>query len=211
MAYRSAILDSYLDSHASAEDPILAALSRETFLKIQMPQMLSGHVQGLFLESISRMIVPRRILEIGTFTGYSTICLAKGLADDGIIYTLDINEELEPLFSKYFALSGLDKKIKFIAGNALKTIPAIDEQFDIVFIDADKMNYINYYDLIIDKVRSGGYILSDNVLWSAKVLEEKKDKETELIHQFNQKLAADPRIQNVIIPIRDGINLARKL
>ena len=211
MAYTSPILDSYLETNASAEDPTLAALSRETFLKIQMPQMLSGHVQGLFLENISRMIVPRRILEIGTFTGYSTICLAKGLTADGIIYTLDINEELEPLFSKYFTLSGLDKKIKFIAGNALKTIPAIDEQFDIVFIDADKMNYINYYDLIIDKVRTGGYILSDNVLWSGKVLEEKKDKETELIHQFNKKLAADPRIQNVIIPIRDGINLARKL
>ena len=211
MAYTSVILDSYLESNASAEDPVLAALSRETFLKIQMPQMLSGHVQGLFLENISRMIVPRRILEIGTFTGYSTICLAKGLSDDGIIYTLDINEELEPLFSKYFVQSGLDKKIKFIAGNALKTIPALDEQFDIVFIDADKMNYINYYDLIIDKVRSGGYILSDNVLWSGKVLEEKRDKETELIHQFNQKLAADPRIQNVIIPVRDGINLARKL
>ena len=157
------------------------------------------------------MIVPRRILEIGTFTGYSTICLAKGLADDGIIYTLDINEELEPLFSKYFALSGLDKKIKFIAGNALKTIPEIDEQFDIVFIDADKMNYINYYDLIIDKVKPGGYILTDNVLWSGKVLEEKRDKETELIYQFNKKLATDSRIQNVIIPVRDGINLARKL
>ena len=211
MAYTSAILDSYLESNASIEDPILAALSRETFLKIQMPQMLSGHVQGLFLENISRMIVPRRILEIGTFTGYSTICLAKGLADDGIIYTLDINEELEPLFSKYFALSGLDKKIKFIAGNALKTIPEIDEQFDIVFIDADKMNYINYYDLIIDKVKPGGYILTDNVLWSGKVLEEKRDKETELIYQFNKKLATDSRIQNVIIPIRDGINLARKL
>jgi len=211
MAYTSAILDSYLDSHASAEDPLLTALSRETFLKIQMPQMLSGHVQGLFLENISRMIVPHRILEIGTFTGYSTICLAKGLADDGIIYTLDINEELEPLFSKYFVQSGLDKKIKFIPGNALKTIPEINEQFDIVFIDADKMNYINYYDLIIDKVRSGGYILTDNVLWSGKVMEEKKDKETELIHQFNIKLAADPRIQNVIIPIRDGINFARKL
>ena len=211
MAYTSAILDSYLETHASPEDPILAALSRETFLKVQMPQMLSGHVQGLFLEMLSRMIVPRRILEIGTFTGYSTICLAKGLSDDGILYTLDINEELEPIFSKYFAQSRLDKKIKFIPGNALKTIPEINEQFDIVFIDADKMNYINYYDLIIDRVRQGGYILSDNVLWSGRVLEEKRDKETENIHQFNKKLAADPRIQNVIVPIRDGINLARKL
>ena len=211
MAFTSAILDSYVETHASAEDPILTALSRETFLKVQMPQMLSGHVQGLFLEMLSRMIVPRRILEIGTFTGYSTICLAKGLAEDGILYTLDINEELEPIFSKYFAQSGLDKKIKFIPGNAVKTIPEINEQFDIVFIDADKMNYINYYDLIIDRVRPGGYILSDNVLWSGRVLEDKKDKETENIHQFNKKLAADPRIQNVIVPIRDGINLARKL
>ena len=132
------------------------------------------------------MIVPRRILEIGTFTGYSTICLAKGLSEDGILYTLDINEELEPIFSKYFIQSGFDKKIKFIAGNALKTIPEINEQFDIVFIDADKMNYINYYDLIIEKVKPGGYILSDNVLWSGKVLEEKKDKETQNIHLFNQ-------------------------
>ena len=211
MAFTSPILDSYLESNASGEDPILVELSRETFLKVQMPQMLSGHVQGLFLENISRMIVPRRILEIGTFTGYATICLAKGLADDGLLYTLDINEELEPIFSKYFTRSGLDKKIKFIPGNAIKTIPTIDEEFDIVFIDADKMNYINYYDLIIDKVKRGGYIITDNVLWSGKVLEEKKDKETENIHQFNIKLATDPRIQNVIIPIRDGVNLARKL
>ena len=211
MAFTSPILDSYLESNASAEDPILAELSRETFLKVQMPQMLSGHVQGLFLETISRMIVPRRILEIGTFTGYATICLAKGLANDGLLYTLDINEELEPIFSKYFTRSGLNKKIKFIPGNAIKTIPTIDEEFDIVFIDADKMNYINYYDLIIDKVKRGGYIITDNVLWSGKVLEEKKDKETENIHQFNIKLAADPRIQNVIVPMRDGVNLARKL
>ncbi len=211
MAFTSATLDTYLETNASAEDPILADLSRETFLKVQMPQMLSGHVQGLFLENLSRMISPRRILEIGTYTGYSTICLAKGLTEDGIMYTLDINEELESIFAKYFVRAELDHKIKFIAGNAIQTIPTIHEEFDIVFIDADKMNYINYYDLIIDKVKAGGYIITDNVLWSGKVLEEKKDKETENIHQFNRKLANDPRIQNVIIPIRDGINLARKL
>jgi predicted O-methyltransferase YrrM len=211
MSYTSKSLDSYLEALASQEDPLLAELFRETFLKVQMPHMVSGHVQGLFLENLSRMIAPRRILEIGTFTGYSTICLAKGLSQDGLLYTLDINEELEPIFSKYFLRSGLDKKIKFIAGNALKTIPEINEVFDLVFIDADKMNYAHYYDLVIDRVRPGGYILSDNVLWSGKVLEEKKDKETENIHQFNVKLASDPRIQNIIIPIRDGINLARKL
>jgi caffeoyl-CoA O-methyltransferase len=211
MAYTSAILDQYVSSHASAEDPLLAELNRETYLKVQMPQMLSGHVQGLFLETISRMIQPRRILEIGTFTGYAAICLAKGLTDDGILYTLDINEELEPLFSKYFTKFNFENKIKFIAGNALKTIPEINEEFDLVFIDADKMNYSNYYDLVIGKVKKGGYILSDNVLWSGKVLEDKKDKETTAINQFNKKLAGDSRVQNVIIPIRDGINIARKL
>jgi predicted O-methyltransferase YrrM len=211
MAFTSEVLETYLSANASAEDPILTELAHETHLKIQMPQMLSGHVQGLFLEMLSKMIVPRRILEIGTFTGYATICLAKGLPPDGLLYTLDINEELEPLFSKYFIKSGLDKKIKFIAGNAIKNIPEIDEQFDLVFIDADKMNYSNYYDLVIDKVRPGGYILSDNVLWSGKVLDrEKQDKETVAIRDFNQKLRNDPRIQNVIVPIRDGIHMARK-
>lgn len=211
MSYSPEILDNYLQAHSSAEDPLLTELTRETFVKVQMPHMLSGHVQGIFLEIISRMIVPRRILEIGTFTGYATICLAKGLAEDGLLYTLDINEELEPIFTKYFTKAGLENKIKFIPGNALQTISAINETFDIVFIDADKMNYINYYDLVIDKVRKGGYILSDNVLWNGKVLQDKKDKETELIHQFNIKLTNDPRVQNTIIPIRDGINIARKL
>ena len=194
MAYTSEILDKYLELHASAEDPLLAALSRETYLKMQMPQMVSGHVQGLFLEMISRMVRPRRILEIGTFTGYSTICLAKGLTADGIIYTLDINEELEPFFTPYFIRSGLSEKIKFISGSGLDTIPGIREEFDLVFIDADKMNYANYYDLVIDKVKSGGYILSDNVLWSGKVMEDKKDRETQSIHDFNNKLKNDHRV-----------------
>jgi predicted O-methyltransferase YrrM len=211
MSYTSDILDRYLEAHASDEDKVLSDVSRETFLKVQMPHMCSGHVQGIFIEMISRMIRPRRILEIGTFTGYATICLAKGLTDDGILYTLDINEELEPIFQKYFDQSGLADKIRFISGNALQTIPRIDEKFDLVFIDADKHNYAKYYDLIIDKVNPGGYILSDNVLWSGKVLEDKMDKDTLNIHRFNEKLKADPRIQNVIIPIRDGINLARKL
>lgn len=211
MAFTSEILDKYLETNSSDEDPILKDVSRETYLKTQMPQMCSGHVQGVFLEMMSRMIKPRRILEIGTFTGYATISLAKGLTEDGILYTLDINEELEPIFSKYFIQSGLADKIKFISGNALNNIPNIDEKFDLVFIDADKVNYSNYYDLVIDKVNTGGYILSDNVLWSGKVLEEKKDKDTLNIHLFNEKLKADPRIQNVIVPIRDGVNLARKL
>ena len=211
MSFNPDILEKYLSANSCSEDPVLAALSRESYLKVQMPHMVSGHVQGLFLEMLSQMIVPRRILEIGTFTGYATICLAKGLANDGLIYTLDINEELETIFSKYFIQSGLENKIKFIAGPALKTIPDLDEVFDLVLIDADKANYANYYDLVIDKVRPGGYILSDNVLWSGKVLNEVKDKDAQNIHDYNKKLSRDKRIKCFMLPIRDGINIARKI
>ncbi len=211
MAFTPEILNSYLDTQAAAEDPLLAEVSRETYLKVQMPHMCSGHVQGIFLEMISRMVRPRRILEIGTFTGYATLCLAKGLADDGILYTLDINEELEPIFGKYFQRSGMADKIRFIPGNALDTIPAIDDRFDLVFIDADKVNYPHYFDLVIDKVNPGGYILSDNVLRDGKVLLENKDRDGLNMHLYNQKLATDPRVQTVIIPIRDGVSFARKL
>jgi predicted O-methyltransferase YrrM len=204
-------LEQYLSKHSSAEDPILAALSRETYLKVQMPHMASGHVQGIFLEFLSRMIQPKRILEIGTFTGYATICLAKGLAPEGLLYTLDINEELETIFSKYFEQSGLSDKIRFIPGSALQTIPTIQDKFDLVFIDADKANYAAYYDLVIDKLNIGGYILSDNILWSGKVLEEKQDKDTQNIQRYNEKLQADPRIQTVIVPIRDGVSIARRI
>ncbi len=211
MAFSPDILNHYLDAQSSTEDPLLSDVSRETYLKVQMPHMCSGHVQGIFLEMISRMVRPRRILEIGTFTGYATLCLAKGLADDGILYTLDINEELEPIFGKYFQRSGMVDKIKFIPGNALETIPAIDDTFDLVFIDADKVNYSRYYDLVIDRINPGGYILSDNVLRDGKVLEEHKDKDGLNMHLYNEKLAADPRVQTVIIPIRDGVSFARKL
>lgn len=211
MAFSPEILNSYLDTQAAAEDPLLAEVSRETYLKVQMPHMCSGHVQGIFLEMISRMVRPRRILEIGTFTGYATLCLAKGLADDGILYTLDINEELEPIFGKYFQRSGMADKIRFIPGNALETIPAINDRFDLVFIDADKVNYPHYFDLVVDKVNAGGYILSDNVLRDGKVLLENKDKDGLNMHLYNQKLATDPRVQTVIIPIRDGVSFARKL
>lgn len=211
MAFSPEILNTYLDTQAAAEDPLLAEVSRETYLKVQMPHMCSGHVQGIFLEMISRMVRPRRILEIGTFTGYATLCLTKGLADDGILYTLDINEELEPIFGKYFQRSGMADKIRFIPGNALDTIPAINDRFDLVFIDADKVNYPHYFDLVIDKVNPGGYILSDNVLRDGKVLQENKDKDGLNMHLYNQKLATDPRVQTVIIPIRDGVSFARKL
>jgi caffeoyl-CoA O-methyltransferase len=203
-------LENYIAQHSSRENEVLAELSRETHLKIQMPQMVSGNLQGQFLTMLSSLIQPKRILEIGTFTGYSAICLAKGLTADGILYTLDINEELAPMCARYFEKAGLSPKIKHLTGDARQIIPTLNEMFDLVFIDADKINYANYYNLIFDKVRTGGYIVADNVLWSGKVLEEKKDKDTLAIHQYNEMVANDKRVTNFILPLRDGLNIVQK-
>lgn len=175
-----------------------------------MPQMLSGHVQGNFLSLLSTLVQPKRILEIGTFTGYATICLAKGLSNDGLLYTIDINQELEHICNKYFEKAGLRKKIISLYGNAMQLIPDLNEIFDLVFIDADKANYSNYYDLVSDKVEPGGLIIADNVLWSGKVLDEKKDKDTVAIDNFNQKVQDDNRVENVLISVRDGLMIVRK-
>lgn len=207
----SSPIETYITQHSSAEDEVLRELSRETHLKVQMPQMVSGNMQGQFLEMFSRMLQPKCILEIGTFTGYSAICLAKGLAASGLLYTIDVNEELQPMCARYFEKANLPSKIKHLIGDARKIIPELNETFDLVFIDADKINYANYYDLVIDKLRRGGFIIADNVLWSGKVLDEKKDKDTLAIHQFNQKLADDNRVRNFILPLRDGLNIAQKL
>lgn len=207
----SPAIEKYIKENSTPEDVVLQELTRETHLKIQMPQMLSGHLQGLFLEFVSRMVQPRRILEIGTFTGYSAICLAKGLTDDGLLYTIDINDELEPINTKYFEKAGISNKVKRISGDAKKLVADIDETFDIVFIDADKQNYAAYFDLVIDKVRKGGYIIADNVLWSGKVVEENKNKDTQAIHDYNQQVVKDPRVINYILPLRDGLNIAQKI
>jgi caffeoyl-CoA O-methyltransferase len=207
----SSEIENYIEAFSSKEDAVLTELSRETHLKVPMPQMLSGNVQGQLLQMISALIQPKRILEIGTYTGYSAICLAKGLSNDGLLYTLDINEELQPMCEKYFAKANLSSKIKQLIGDAQKLIPELNETFDLVFIDADKVNYSNYYDLVFDKVRAGGYVIADNVLWSGKVIEEKKDKDTLAIHQYNQKLAADKRVKSFILSLRDGLNIAQKL
>ena len=167
-------IETYITQNSSPEDEVLCELKRETYLKVQMPQMLSGNIQGRFLETISRCMQPKRILEIGTFTGYSAICLAQGLSKDGLLYTIDINEELQEMVSKYFAKANLTGKIKQLIGDARKLIPELNEIFDLVFIDADKTSYPLYYDLVFDKVRTGGYIIADNVLWSGKVIEEKR-------------------------------------
>ncbi|MES2620078.1 MAG: O-methyltransferase [Bacteroidota bacterium] len=204
-------LENYIEQFSSPEDDVLRELSRETHLKIQMPQMVSGNMQGQFLEMISRLIQPKRILEVGTFTGYSAICLAKGLVNDGLLYTIDVNEELQPMCARYFEKANLSSKIKQLLGDATKIIPELNETFDLVFIDADKVNYSNYYDLVFDKVRVGGYIVADNVLWSGKIVEDKKDKDTLAIHQYNQKVSSDVRVKNFILSLRDGLNIAQKI
>jgi caffeoyl-CoA O-methyltransferase len=207
----SADLEQYIEKHSSPEESVLQQLNRETHLKVQMPQMLSGHSQGQFLEMVSRMCQPKRILEIGTYTGYSGICLAKGLSADGLLYTIDINEELQPMVEQYFAKAGLSNKVKQLIGDAREIIPTLNETFDLVFIDADKVNYSAYYDLVFDKVRTGGYIIADNVLWSGKVLLENKDKDTLAIDTYNKKVCADKRVETFILSLRDGLNIARKL
>ena len=202
----------YSNSFSKAEDSVLKELDRETHLKFLSPRMLSGHLQGNLLTFISKLIKPKNILEIGTFTGYSAICLAKGLAENGKLTTIDANPEIESIARKYFEKSGLQNKINLLIGNAIELIPSIYDKFNLVFIDADKKNYSNYFDLIIEKVESGGIIIADNVLWSGKVLKnvQTMDKETLAIHQFNAKIQNDNRVENLLLPIRDGIMLIRK-
>ncbi|MEJ4089469.1 O-methyltransferase [Galbibacter orientalis] len=211
MHFLSDAIEDYVTNHSEDEPAILKELDRETNLKTLQPRMLSGHFQGRILSVLSKIINPNTILEIGTFTGYSAICLAEGLAKDGMLHTIDINEELYVFQQKYFEKSGLKDQIKQYTGDALEIIPKIEAKFDLVFIDADKPNYVNYFDLIIDKMNSGGVILSDNVLWSGKVVEKLKkgDKSTEALLEYNKKLKEDPRIETVLLPIRDGLTVSR--
>ena len=206
-------IETYITDHTSPEDDLLKRLNRETHLKVLNPRMLSGHVQGRFLEMISKMIRPQRILEIGTYTGYSAICLAKGLAGNGILHTIEVNPELEEFAKKYFREAGLESQIVQHGGNALELIPQIDETFDLVFIDAAKESYLDYYHLIFDKVRKGGFILADNALWDGKVVDpnQVQDKETQGIIAFNDFIRKDDRVENVLLSLRDGIMIIRKL
>lgn len=203
-------LQNLLLQYCEPESELLQRINRETNLKVLMPRMLSGHYQGRVLSMLSKLIRPERILEIGTFTGYATLCLAEGLAQDGKLYTLDINLELEDMVRKNFADSAYEKQIVYLLGDAMQNIPQLDEVFDLVFIDADKKNNGNYYDLIIDKVRPGGLIIVDNVLWSGKVLTNQQDKDTRNIVTFNDKIATDPLVEKLILPVRDGLFIIRK-
>jgi len=205
-------IENYALRHSRPETDVLKKLNRETHAKIMMPRMLSGHMQGNVLSLFSKMIRPQQILEIGTYTGYSAICLAEGLQQNGKLHTIDINEELEQMVRSYFQEAGLTNKINYYLGNALTIIPAIKETFDIVFIDADKKNYSAYYDLVFDKVKSGGYIIADNVLWSGKVLDDpsKMDTDTKAMDVYNKKIHSDERVEQMLLPIRDGLMIARK-
>ncbi len=203
----------YARQHSSTEDEVLAALNRETHLRTVYPNMLSGHLQGKFLEMISRLLTPRRILEIGTFTGYSAICMARGLPEGGLLHTIDINDETMVIAKKYIHLASLEDKIVLHTGNALDILSNFEETFDLVFIDADKPRYISYYNAVFDKLRVGGVILADNVLWGGKVLNENKfpDRETKGILDFNTFVLEDSRVEKVMIPLRDGLLMIRKV
>lgn len=202
----------YSISKSEKESKLLNDLYRETYLKVLNPRMISGHYQGRILSLISKIISPKKILEIGTYTGYSAICLCEGMDKDGILHTIDNNKELVKIQNKYFKKANLTNKIVQHSGDAKNIIPTIEEEFDIVFIDADKESYPEYYDLIINKVRSGGIIIADNILWSGKILEkvEKDDQATKSIIEFNNKIIEDDRVKNIILPIRDGLNIVRK-
>lgn len=200
----------YLEQYCEPEPELLKHIDRETNLKVLMPRMVSGHYQGRVISLLTKLVNPKNILEIGTFTGYATLCFAEGLAEDGKIITLDINEELEDRVRGYFAQSAYADKIDYRIGNAMEIIPTLKETFDMVFIDADKKNNLNYYHLVFNQVKPGGLIIVDNVLWSGKVVAQKEDKDTSNIINFNDEIAKDQSVEKLILPVRDGLFIIRK-
>ncbi len=204
-------LQMYLEDHCDPEPPELQKINRETYLKVLQPHMLSGHYQGRLLGMLSKMMQPKSILEIGTFTGYSTICLAEGLADDGIIHTIEINREMEEMLNQHYKSTNVEKKVKQYFGPAAQIIVEIKENnFDLAFIDADKRNNLHYFQLVIEKIRSGGLIIIDNVLWKGKVYGAENDTDTRLIRELNDHITQDTRVEKLILPVRDGVMLIRK-
>ncbi|MGZ3873909.1 MAG: O-methyltransferase [Mucilaginibacter sp.] len=204
-------LQTYLDEHCEPEPELLQSINRETYLKVLRPHMLSGHYQGRLLSFLSKMVQPHRILEVGTFTGYATICLAEGLTADGLIHTIEVNPELEEMLNSHFRSTNVGKKIKLHFGEATAIIPDLDvNNWDLVFIDADKKNNYTYFELVFNKVRSGGLIIIDNVLWKGKVYGEENDTDTQLIRKLNDQIAADTRVEKLILPVRDGLLIIRK-
>lgn len=214
MEFISSELVKYVEAHSQSETDLLKKIDRETHVEVLRPRMLSGHLQGRVLSILTKMIAPKAILEIGTYTGYSALCMAEGLTQDGKIITIDKNEELEDRVKSYFSESEYTSQIDFRIGNALEIIPLLKENFDLVFIDADKTNYLNYYTLIIDKLASGSFIIADNVLWSGKVINKATsdtDEDTLALLEFNELIQKDSRVENVLFPIRDGLMIIRKI
>jgi len=201
----------YALSYTQSESVLLKKLNRETWAKVMTPRMLSGHLQGRILSMFSKMISPENILEIGTYTGYSALCMAEGITKNGKLHTIDSNEEVFEFARRYFEQSEYNENIIQHTGNALEIIPKLDTEFQLVFIDADKENYSNYFDLVFKKLSVGGYIIADNVLWSGKVLQENKDKETMALVSYNKNIHRDKRVENILMPIRDGLMICRKI
>lgn len=207
-----AAIENYCEEHTTEEGNVLRKLSRETNLKVMMPRMLSGKVQGQFLSILTSLLLPKNVLELGTFTGYSAICIAAGLPKNGRLITIDKNPEIEDIARKYFKESGLEDKIDFRIGNAMELVPQLDEQFDLVFLDADKEHLLDYYQMIFEKVPVGGIILADNILWDGKVLDETcNDRITKEIRAFNDFVQEDQRVENVLLPFRDGLMMIKKI
>ncbi|MFN3908485.1 MAG: O-methyltransferase [Flavobacterium sp.] len=213
MHFISEELELYVEQHCSPESDLLQRLNKETYQKVLQPRMLSGHFQGRVLSMLSKLIRPEKVLELGTYTGYASLCLAEGLSPSGELHTIDIKEELVNFQRKYFDASGYGKQIFQHVGQALEIIPTLDGPFDLVFMDADKENYIAYFHLILPKMKPGGIILSDNVLWSGKVVEplQPNDKSTQVLLEYNQLLATHSKLETVLLPIRDGLTVSRVL
>lgn len=203
-------IDNYCEAHTTPQSDLLYQLERETYLKTLAPQMASGHLQGRLLTMLCQLIQPKIALEIGTFTGYASLCIANGLPEKGTLHTIEVNEELSYISHKYFQQSAAGKKVIPHIGDAKNIVPTLPSPFDFVFIDAGKKDYAPHFDLVIDKVSPGGIILADNVLWSGKVAEKKLDKVTRILHEFNEKIQQDERVENVLLPIRDGLLVIRK-
>ncbi|MES2559189.1 MAG: class I SAM-dependent methyltransferase [Bacteroidota bacterium] len=206
-------IQQYCDTHTSEESDVLKQLNRDTHANVLQPRMLSGHFQGRLLSMISKMIQPRVVLEIGTYTGYSAICMAEGLAEGGKLITIDVNAEREEMVNAYIAQAGMEGRIQHIIGDALNIVKTLPYTYDLIFIDADKPNYMRYYEMAMEKLNPGGYMLLDNILWSGKVIDENelaKDKDTQLLHSVNERVQEDERVENILLPVRDGLMLLRR-
>ena len=204
-------IEEYLEQHTTPMDEVLESLYRETYLHAMNPRMVAGPVQGHFLQFICQLMQPKKVLEIGTFTGFSTICMARGMASDGLLTTIEANEEYEDIIRNYLEKAGVSERVQLVIGDAKAVIPILEGEFDLVFMDADKASYPIYYDLVMDKLNSGGVLLADNVLWENKVLNtDTKERDTQAIRAFNDKIQNDPHVENVLLPLRDGLMMVRK-